>query len=93
MAKDLCIMCGKETAYDFETHVDMRYGYVEGAGQCCRECYDKTYGKEEDDYVTRTMRNRTTLITISGEDILNTPNDFDLGGKVRQMYYDAKDNR
>ena len=36
MAKDKCIMCGADTPYDFETHIDYRYGYVEGAGQCCK---------------------------------------------------------
>jgi hypothetical protein len=35
MAKDYCIMCGVETPYDFETHIDLRIGYIEGAGQLC----------------------------------------------------------
>jgi hypothetical protein len=34
------------------------------------------------------MKNRTTLITISAEDILNTPNDQELGAKVRQKYWE-----
>jgi hypothetical protein len=34
------------------------------------------------------MRNRTTLITISAEDILNTPNDQELGAKVRQKCWE-----
>ena len=65
----------------------MRYGYVEGAGQCCKECYDKT-NKTYDDYATKVMKNRTTLITISAEDILNTPNDMELGEKVRKLYWE-----
>jgi len=94
MAKDLCIMCGKETAYDFETHIDLRIGYIEGAGQLCHYCYTNQERKVlyPEDYVTKTMKNRTTLITISGEDILNTPNDFELGEKVRRLYYEQKDN-
>jgi len=36
-----CILCGVDTEYTFGTHIDYRYGYVEGAGQCCRECYEK----------------------------------------------------
>lgn len=36
-----CIMCGKDTEYHFNDHIDYRYGYVEGAGQCCKECYEK----------------------------------------------------
>ena len=41
MAKDNCIMCGVETPYEFETHIDMRVGYIEGAGQLCKDCYEK----------------------------------------------------
>ena len=40
MAKDTCIMCGEETPYEFETHIDLRHGYVEGAGQLCKDCYE-----------------------------------------------------
>jgi len=88
MPNEICILCGKETNVDINTHIDHRYGYVEGAGQCCKECYNKTSNIEED-YVTRTMRNRTTLLTISAEDILGTPNDMQLGAKVRQQYWDT----
>jgi hypothetical protein len=65
----------------------MRYGYVEGAGQCCVECYNRT-NNIQDDYITKIMKQRTTLITISAEDILNTPNDQELGAKVRQKYWE-----
>ena len=50
--KDKCGMCGIETEYTKDTHIDMRYGYVEGAGQFCRVCYtagidtDKTFVHE-----------------------------------------------
>jgi hypothetical protein len=36
--KDKCNLCGVETEYTKDTHIDMRYGYVEGAGQFCRAC-------------------------------------------------------
>lgn len=39
--KEQCIICGTETQYEVTTHIDYRYGYVEGAGQCCKECYEK----------------------------------------------------
>ena len=78
-----CIICGEETNTLKTTHIDYRYNYVEGAGQCCKECYDKVY-------ITNIMTNRTTLITISAEDVLNTPNDSELGAKVREMYWDSK---
>lgn len=87
MPNEICIICGNETNVDVNTHIDMRYGYVEGAGQCCKECYDKT-NKTYDDYATKVMKNRTTLITISAEDILNTPNDMELGAKVRKLYWE-----
>ena len=35
MGKDTCVMCGKETPYDLEDHIDTRTGYIEGAGQTC----------------------------------------------------------
>lgn len=85
MAKDLCIICGNETPYEFETHIDYRFGYIEGAGQLCRKCYTKGDSEEQ-------LRPKL-FIKIDEETILGTPNDFDLGEKVRKMYYDAKDNR
>ena len=39
--KDKCVICGKETIYPKNTHIDMRVGYVEGAGQLCFECNNK----------------------------------------------------
>lgn len=33
--KDKCVICGAETPYEFETHIDYRHGYVEGVGQTC----------------------------------------------------------
>jgi hypothetical protein len=50
---------------------------VEGAGQLCRECY---------------MGENRNLITIEGRTILDTPNDTELGAKVRQVYWDSKNN-
>lgn len=34
-SKDLCVICGKESPYLVSTHIDLRIGYVEGAGQGC----------------------------------------------------------
>ena len=39
--KDRCILCDAETAYEDTTHVDMRVGYIEGAGQLCGKCIEK----------------------------------------------------
>ena len=32
---DKCLKCGLESPYTEDTHVDMRYGYIEGIGQFC----------------------------------------------------------
>lgn len=37
--KDKCVMCGADSPYELETHIDYRIGYVEGVGQTCvKEC-------------------------------------------------------
>lgn len=70
-----CIMCNKETETLKTTHVDFRYGYVEGAGQMCRECY---------------LGENKNLITINSRMVLDTPNNAELGEKVRQIYWESK---
>ena len=73
MAKDHCILCGVETAYDESTHVDMRIGYVEGLGQCCINCMED---KMDND-----------VICLPKELILKTPNNYELGEKIRRLYF------
>ena len=70
-----CIMCGVETTVLKTTHIDFRYGYVEGAGQLCRDCY---------------LKEDRNLITVNSRTIIDTPNDSELGAKVRLMYWDSK---
>lgn len=43
---DCCIFCGIETPYTVETPIEMRKGYVEGAGQLCKNCYSKNTEEE-----------------------------------------------
>ena len=38
---DKCVICGCETIYPKNMHIDYRYNYVEGAGQLCIECSKK----------------------------------------------------
>lgn len=78
MAKDKCILCGVETPYDYETHVDLRLGYIEGAGQLCNVCYNKG-----------TDRSNTVIPNYV---IKNTPNDQELGSKVRFIYHQSNDS-
>lgn len=47
-AKDKCVLCGQETAYDFKTPITQREFYVEGAGQLCRKCFQELYSEQKD---------------------------------------------
>lgn len=44
-----CIRCGKETEYTTDTPVALRYCFVDGAGQLCRECYAKLNDRKAGD--------------------------------------------
>ena len=33
--------CGVDTGVPKDLHIDFRYGYIEGAGQLCKECAKK----------------------------------------------------
>jgi hypothetical protein len=70
MAKDTCVMCGVETPYDFETNINLRFGYIEGLGQLCQKCHDY---------------DSTETVSIPMELIKNTPNNMELGEKVRRL--------
>ncbi len=76
MSNEICILCGKETTVDVNTHIDFRTGYIEGAGQLCVECYQRG---------NRSSRNH---ITIPEDYIKTYPNDMELGSKVRSYYYE-----
>lgn len=78
MAKDKCIICGVETPYDYDTHIDLRMGYIEGAGQLCSACYRKG-------------TDRTNTL-VPNHIIQDTPNDQELGNKVRSIYYQNDNN-
>lgn len=38
---EVCTMCGDTVPYLKSTHIDLRNGYIEGAGQLCKDCYEK----------------------------------------------------
>ena len=87
---DHCVLCGVETAYKHDTHVDMRIGYVEGAGQLCPKCYnfDKpSVTKDENPIPLDAHRN---LFTVSEYMVLSTSNNQELGAKVRALYFESK---
>jgi len=70
MAKDTCVICGVETPYEFETNINFRHGYVEGVGQLCKGCYES---------------DNTKNLCIPIRLIRDTPNDMELGEKVRRL--------
>jgi len=75
MSKDKCITCGKETPYHLDVNIEYRSHYVEGAGQLCKQCWDGVYESEDE------------RIYLVGESLIKeTPNNYELGEKVRQMY-------
>ena len=69
-----CIMCGKKTTVSKTTHIDFRDGYIEGAGQLCIKCWNK--GTER--------RHMTIPMNL----VYDTPNDQELGAKVRELYHE-----
>ncbi len=75
---DECVMCGKKSPYKRSTHIDLRVGYVEGCGQGCFQ-----------PHMCSQERSRK-LFTISEDLVYSTPNDQELGAKVRQIYWESK---
>lgn len=76
MEKEKCVICGVETNYDVNTHIDFRLHYVEGAGQLCKKCYNNTDDFEEDSY-----------LKLPKDLVLMYSNDQELGQKVREFFY------
>ena len=77
MANDKCITCGKETPYHLDVNIEYRSHYVEGAGQLCKECWDRINDSATDE----------KLYLVPESMIKGTPNDSELGHKVRSMYH------
>ena len=77
---DKCVICGKDTPYRFNDHIDRRIGYVEGAGQ---GCFQPTMCSSQ-------KKNRSVLC-IPEQIVYDTPNDQELGEKVRNIYWEAMD--
>jgi len=73
-----CLVCGKDTPYRFNDDISTRIGYIEGVGQ---GCYRSQICSEE---------HNSSLITVSKELIYSTPNDQELGKKVRKIYWQNK---
>ena len=76
---DKCVICGKTSPYTTATNIYNRVGYVEGAGQGCFQ---------PNSCVKTTNQSSRELITIPKDWILGTPNDQELGEKVRAYYWE-----
>ena len=75
---DNCVICGKQTPYTTQTHIDFRIGYVEGSGQGCFtpiQC-------------NKSNQNDRELITIPRSLIEQHPNNMLLGEAVRKYYWE-----
>lgn len=81
MAKDKCVICGVDSQFDVDTHVDYRSYYVEGSGQLCRNCHNNTYDYKELEY------DEDVFIEITADFIKKYPNDQELGQKIREIYH------
>lgn len=44
---ETCVICKCTTNVKREEPIGERYGYIEGAGQLCYDCYKKLYGANE----------------------------------------------
>ena len=43
LISEYCVICGKETPYDWFDDVNNRVYYIHGVGQLCRKCGRKNY--------------------------------------------------
>lgn len=74
---DNCVICGKQTPYKTSTHIDLRVGYVEGAGQGCFQ----------PNKCNQSNQSNRQLITIPKYLVEQYPNDMELGREIRKYYY------
>jgi len=74
MNRETCITCKNETPYHISTDIEYRSHYVEGAGQLCKDCWDEYFNNDDN------------VLMISEKIIKDTPNNYELGEKVRSIY-------
>ena len=41
---EVCVSCHQVTDIPVNMDIHQRYGYVEGSGQLCKDCYREIYG-------------------------------------------------
>ena len=74
MNRETCITCKNETPYHISTDIEYRSHYVEGAGQLCKDCWDEYFNNDDN------------VLMIAEKIIKDTPNNYELGEKIRSIY-------
>jgi len=82
---DECVICGKKTPYTRSTHIDLRHGYVEGAGQ---GCYQPEVCNEPVEPIDP-PNDHLNHFLVSFHTVKSTPNDAQLGAKVREIFWET----
>lgn len=86
MATEACVSCGCNTTVSVDTHIEFRSCYVEGVGQFCHSCYNKS-SLTEDYNLPKTFgaNENVDRLIIDVKLINDTPNNYDLGEKIRRL--------
>lgn len=87
MATEACISCGCDTRISVDTHVESRMYYEVGVGQFCQKCYTSSNSLTEDYNAPKKFgaNENVNKVVIDAKLIRNTPNDQELGGKIRRL--------
>lgn len=87
MATEACISCGCDTRISVDTHVESRMYYEVGVGQFCQKCYTSSNSLTEDYNAPKKFgaNENVNRVVIDAKLIRNTPNDQELGGKIRRL--------
>lgn len=89
MATEGCVMCAKDTGVEINTHIDFRQNYVEGMGQLCKECYEHPMTENYQGFKQFSKGEDVNRIIIDAKLISDTPNDSELGAKLRKMFLNS----
>lgn len=87
MATEACISCGCDTRVNVNTHVESRMYYEVGVGQLCSKCYSTSNSLTEDYGAPKKFgaNENVNRVVIDARLINDTPNDQELGEKIRRL--------
>jgi len=86
MATEACVSCGCNTGISVDTHIEFRSCYVEGIGQFCHSCYNKSSLTEDYNAPKKFGANENVdRLVIDAKLINDTPNNYELGEKIRRL--------